>query len=334
MKLRKILCLALVGTMIFSMPVFAAECTEGGNVINIVNEDADSILFKNLTGTENVADCSDFVSVDTLKGKFNMEFNADEAMALASSGDKYEPNNSIATATGGLMGQKITATIHEGDVDWYKLEILDTSEPYSFVLMNIPSGCDYDMALFNSDLTGAYYNFQAGNTAEEFYININQTGTYYLAVQPNTGYSDYPYTLYFGPAFKNGDTGWRDPGLSFNFGYVPLGNDYDTYVPSQYYDLTNDSTIPNGSVMTTLDMTADGNGAYWIGFFKYIKEPSGYGMEQIGNLDRFVVPDMAYYVKQNWEIFGKIRHSNYFVWEPRILIGYKFIVTPQTMVYV
>lgn len=70
------------------------------------------------------------------------------------------------------------------------------------------------------------------------------------------------------------------------------------------------------------------------GFYKYIREPSGYGMEQLGNIQAFDVPDMAYYVKQNWQIWGKILYSYSFTWEPRILIGYKFIVTPQTMGYV
>lgn len=86
--------------------------------------------------------------------------------------------------------------------------------------------------------------------------------------------------------------------------------------------------------MTDLYMDNNGNGGSWGGFYKYIREPSGYGMEQIGNLQAFDVPDMAYYVKQNWQIWGKVLYSYSFEWRPRILIGYKFIVTPQTMGYV
>lgn len=135
-----------------------------------------------------------------------------------------------------MYGKKVTAPIHYAtDVDWYKLEIVDTFIPYSFVLMDIPRGCDYDMVLFNSDLSGAYYEFQEGNTTEEFYINVSQPGTYYVAVQPYAGFSDSPYTLYYGPAFQVGDTNWRDPEPSFNFGYIPQGNDYYTYVAGFLY---------------------------------------------------------------------------------------------------
>lgn len=332
MKIKRLLCMILAGSMMFSVTAFAAESTEE-NTISIVNEEADSILFEDLTEQEKIVTCDDFVSKDILSEKINIDLEANNLMTLASVGDQYESNNSVATATTGLMGKKVTATIHEGDVDWYKLEVVDISEPYSFVLMNIPSGCDYDMALFNSSLTGGYAEFQDGNTTEEFYININEPGTYYLAVQPNVGYSDSPYTLYFGPAFKNGSTGWRDPNLSFSFGYVPRGS-AATSVPAQSYNLTNDITIPNGSVLTDLMITDDGNAAEWAGFYKYIAEPSGYGMQQLGNIPTFVVPDMAYYVKQNWSIWGTIQYSTNFVWEPQIFMGYKFIVTPQTMRFV
>jgi hypothetical protein len=81
-------------------------------------------------------------------------------------------------------------------------------------------------------------------------------------------------------------------------------------------------------------ITADGNAADWAGFYKYIAEQSGYGMQQIGNIPTFSVPDVAYYVKQNWSIWGTILYSAYFVWKPQIYMGYKFIVTPQTMRFV
>lgn len=333
MKIKKILCLVLVGSMISSVPVFATENTEEENVITILNEEADNILFEDLAEQETIIDSDDFISADILSERFNLDFESSSIMALDSTGDQYEPNNSIETATTGLSGKKITATLHEGDVDWYKLEVVDTSQPYSFVLMNIPSGCDYDMLLINSDLTSGYAQFQDGNTNEEFYININQAGTYYVAVQANVGYSDTPYTLYFGPAYKTSSTGWRDPNLSFSFGYVPRGSAAKS-VPAQSYNLTNDTTIPDGAVLTSLMITADGNAADWAGFYKYIAEPSGYGMQQIGNLPTFNVPDMAYYVKQNWSIWGTIEYSTYFVWEPQIYMGYKFIVTPQTMRFV
>lgn len=334
MKTIKKVCgiLAIAVTVVSSFPlaVFAAD-TNNNDTIEIVNEKSESILLEDLQTQYGIATSEDFVSADLLKDKF---FSKSFSKDLLRDGDQYEPNNMISTATTGLMGHKISATLHDGDVDWYKFDAIDVSEPYSFVLMNIPSNCNYDMALFNSDFTGAYYNFQDGNASEAFYITLNSTGTYYVAVQSSSGFSSSPYTLYFGPAFKTGNTGWRSTGLTFNFGYIPQGNTYYTSVSPQHYNLTNDNSIPNGSVMTQLYIDNNGNGGNWGGFYKYIREPSGYGMEQYGNLQAFDVPDMTYYVKQDWEIWGKLLYSYSFIWQPNILIGYKFVVTPQTMGYV
>ena len=125
MKIKKILCMALASSMIFSVPVFAAE---ENNVVSIENENADSILFEDMAAQEQIVSCDDFVSLDTYAERFDLESIPDDIVTLASTGDKYEPNNSVATATTGLMGKKVTATIHEGDVDWYKLEVYDTSQ--------------------------------------------------------------------------------------------------------------------------------------------------------------------------------------------------------------
>lgn len=37
------------------------------------------------------------------------------------------------------------------------------NEPLSIILYNIPSGCDYDLYLFNSDQSGWYTDFQEGS---------------------------------------------------------------------------------------------------------------------------------------------------------------------------
>ncbi|MEE1258407.1 MAG: hypothetical protein UHN47_18170 [Lachnospiraceae bacterium] len=329
MKVKRVLSLVLILSMMFSMPVLAAEDVRA----EVEYKQADEILMTDLTNEKEVVSENSFKSSENIKDRFK---NTVERNVFSRSiGDAYESNNSEKTATVGMSGKKVSATIHaNGDVDWYKLEVVDTSIPYAFVLMNIPTGCDYDMALFSEDLKSAYYQFQEGNTLEEFYIYLNEPGTYYVAVQPYSGYSSYPYTLYFGSAYKYGDTGWRDSNLEFDFGYIPQGNKYYTTVAPQYYNLTNDISIPDGAVMTDLYMNNHGNGGDWGGFYKYIKEPSGYGMELLGNIECFNVPDMAYYVKQNWAIWGKVLYSYNFTWEPSIYIGYKYVVTPQTMRFV
>lgn len=336
MKIKKLLCMALACSMIFSVPVFAAEesdvVTEDNSSISITNDNVDRALFEDLAEQHTIVSSDDFVSLDALPERFNMESITNDIMVTASSGDQYEPNNTPATATQSLIGQKIKATIHdENDWDWYKFDVLDTTNPYSFVLTDIPNGCDYDLFLVNSDLEIEYYNLQEGNTTEQFYIKFAEVGTHYISVQSYSGYSNSPYTLYFGPSYKVGDTNWLS-GWSFSFGNVPRGSNPKSVSP-QYLNLTNDSSIPDGARMTMLYMTADGNTTEWAGFYKYMVAPSGNTLRQIGNLQKFDVPEMAYLVKQNWQIYGTIQYSKYFTWTPKILIAYKFGVTPETMGY-
>lgn len=46
------------------------------------------------------------------------------------------------------------------------------------------------------------------------------------------------------------------------------------------------------------------------------------------------IPEDQYYVKQNWSLWGTIQYSQYFTWQPRYFIEYKFVVAPQTLFYV
>ena len=247
---------------------------------------------------------------------------------LLRSGDQYESNDDIAHATTGLVGTKLHATIHDtSDWDVYEIDILDTSEYYSFVLMDIPSGCDYQMAVVDSTYNG-WANYSSGNAYEFFAKQFDTLGTYYVIIYSASGCSDTPYTLYFGKSFKNGNTGWMDPHFTFSFGNVPHGG-YNELSP-QVLDLSNDASIPT-SVLTQLYVSTEGNGGQWAGFTKYVQYENSQTMSIIGNLESFSIPDMTYYTKTQWKIWGSVQYSQYFTWTPRILMGYKFIVAPQTM---
>ena len=308
-RVKKVVAFALALTMLMGMGTmaFAAEnesepvCAEG--------------LVESVSFTENA------VSIESLNGRFAINQVTDGPALASVAGDQYEPNNSFATATSGLMGRKIAATLYEGDVDWYELNITDTSLDYAFILMNIPNGCDYDMVVVNSDGAG-YAKFQEGTTAESFYLTFNETGTFYVGVQ-----------AYSGPAIQNGSTGWRDPGLSYNFGNVPRGSSVKS-VPAQNINLTNDSSIPDGAVLSKIRITDDGTNREWAGFYKYLSTSSGNTFSQIGNLEVMTIPEDQYYVKQNWSLWGTIQYSQYFTWQPRYFIEYKFVVAPQTLFYV
>lgn len=105
----------------------------------------------------------------------------------------------------------------------------------------------------------------------------------------------------------------------------------------QIYDLRNDSTIPDGSVVNWFYLDADGTGGTWGGFHKKVLAASKQDQyyEQFGGIDLINLPtDTDFPVKQQWGITGKINYSLNFVWEPNICIDYKFPVIIANMNFV
>ena len=194
--MKKTLRKALQGILAFAvalscmiMPVSAEEKTD-------VNDIPEGVEIKHLSA-------NDFLPISQLEPRVAAKLNGfrnslSRETAVAGTGDQYEPNNSIAEATTGMQGKLIQATIHsETDMDFYRFEVT-ANEPLSILLFNIPSGCDYDLYLFNHDQTGWYTDFQDGSVSEEFYISLDKSGTYYVAVDSHSGCSNSPYSLYFG----------------------------------------------------------------------------------------------------------------------------------------
>ena len=341
MKLKRIFGLVLAVCMLLSTSVFAQTTSYDGVLVK--NQNVEKVLSSDLEKNPNFFGKADFSNPipNSMRDKLKSapaRVTSNNISDLAVDGDAYESNNSYSTATQGLKGRLVRANIHsDSDVDWYSFDVtqyeVNSGQYFSFVLSNIPLNCDYDMFVASSDFTGVMYNIQSGSTPEEFFVTFNKAGTYYVVIQTASGYSSSNYNLYFGSAYKSKSTEWRSTGLSFNFGYIPTGRDYNTWSSWQSYNLTNDSTIPNGSVVSDIYLDDNGNGAYWIGFYKAIKDANGYGMVQFGNIDNMNFPEMTYYVKQNWFINGYVSSCNYFVWNPNIKIDYIFIVQSSTLGY-
>ncbi len=322
-SIRHILQSIMATILIFScliMPVSAETKVDISELPNEVNE------IKHLSA-------NDFLPISSLNPEVAEKLNkvknsfSKGVMSIANAGDQYEPNDSIVTATTGVQGKLIQATIHsETDMDFYRFEVMD-NEPLSILLYNIPSGCDYDLYLFNSDQTGWYTDFQDGSLAETFYISLDSPGTYYVAVDSNSGYSNNSYSLYFGKSYVYGGTGWINPNLSFSFGSVPRGTTKTSLTKN--INLTNVVSIPDGAVVEKFYLSKEGTGGDYAGFYKYLKPASGNTIQQHGAIQLMEVPANTL-VKQNWEIWGSVEYSNYFTWEPRYFIQYKFFVTPYT----
>ena len=179
-------------------------------------------------------------------------------------------------------------------------------------------------------MSGWYTDFQNGTTAETFYISLDEPGTYYVAVDSNSGYSSSPYSLYFGPSYVTRNTGWINPGMSFAFGNVPHGT--TKTLPAQNFNLTNATSIPNNATVSQFYLSSDGTGGTYGGFYKYLKPASGSTVSVLGGIQVIPLPTNTP-VKQNWQIWGSVQYSNYFTWQPQILIAYEFFVTPATTIY-
>lgn len=265
-------------------------------------------------------------------------------IALTATVDSYEPNNYPNVATNGRYNKMTYGTIHEArDVDYYKIEVIDASKPISIFLTRIPAGCDYDLFLIQYDsvkgeITKAYYDHQTGSTPETLYGTVEE-GTYYVVVQGNqdvqNNFSSTNYALYIGDYYKTDYFGYVSTGLKISFGNIPVGNETPVYRGWYTYDLTNAKDIPDDATVTDLYLTGGGNGAHWIGFYKMVAA-AGQGLQlqdALGQVDLMYKGGGVLKVKQQWLIGGHILASSNFVWEPQILMGYRYAAVPANMKY-
>lgn len=197
------------------------------------------------------------------------------------------------------------------------------------------------MYLFKYDpeigLQGAYYDTKTGTTPETIYGTLGEEGIYYVAVQGNqtlqNNFSSSTYTLYIGDYYKTDYFGYVDTGLNISFGDIPVGNEVPVYRGWYTYDLSNDKNIPDDAYVTDIYLTGGGNGAYWIGFYKMMAAADqGLQLEdKLGQVNLMYKGENRLRVKQKWLIGGHILASSNFVWEPQILMGYRYAAVPANI---
>ncbi|MBW4082528.1 hypothetical protein [Paenibacillus sp. S150] len=268
-------------------------------------------------------------------------------LALDSTGDAFENNNGPTLATTTQFNKVTRATIHEDvDSDWYKFTVtpsdISNNRVYSFILTNIPGLCDYDMYLAtynNSELGVVYYDLKDNALSEAFYLTFLTAGDYYVVIQgkdghSDTNFSDTPYALYFGDYYRTGSFPSADTGLSINFGNVPVGNTTPVYRGYYAYDLTNNTAIPDGAIVDHFYLSADGNGAYWIGFMKMLLAAGqNVSFTQYGGIPLMDTGNSTLYVKQLWGIGGYLIASTNFVWQPKVQITYTYPLVLSNLHY-
>lgn len=327
MKLKNKVAMLLAVSMMASL----------GSVATVNAEEIDE-EFPILTEDSDFENVPEIGSLDQYKGSsFDDVIMDNSGIALAAAtGDSYEANNGPNVATSGRYNKVTYGSIHDAsDVDWYTIEVLDDTKPISVFLTNIPNGCDYDMYLLQYDpqvgITTMYYNIKSGNESEELAGTVEEIGTYYVVIQasssiPDNNFSSSNYALYMGDYYMVGQHGYVDTGLDISFGNIAVGNTTPVYKQWYTYDLRNDASIPDDAIVTKIYLTGNGNGAYWLGFYKMLAAgDQGIQLEQkLGQVDLMYSGDNRLIAKQRWLIGGNILASKGFVWEPKILIAYKY----------
>jgi subtilisin family serine protease len=102
--------------------------------------------------------------------------------------DSYEPNDGRLVATPITAGNTIAATINVNtDEDWF---VLDTAKigKLNVTLKSIPTDCDYDLEVYESDGTTLIDGSYSSSCNDEKITKIiNETGKYYIRVYNGTG---------------------------------------------------------------------------------------------------------------------------------------------------
>jgi len=112
-------------------------------------------------------------------------------------------------------------------------------------------------------------------------------------------------------------------GMKFDFGYKNYGSSGPWLSPYQEINLSNASFVPNQALISKLYISDDSNRAYWIGFYKLVN-----GVQQMGGMQGpLSLPENQYYVKQLYQVQGKITRSDGFVWEPKMKVDYLYPLT-------
>ena len=101
--------------------------------------------------------------------------------------DVYEPNDNSVTAQSIEDGIPVYATLNiNSDEDWLFIDVAE-NEKLSVTLKNIPAGCDYDLEVYNTDLTRCYSSYASGNSNEKVDRLIETPGRYYIRVYSYMG---------------------------------------------------------------------------------------------------------------------------------------------------
>lgn len=169
---------------------FALTYTVGATVYNYYGK-----LKKSFLEEENkyITESYDIVNNNYEQNPIVAANNLNDDIALLSTVSESESNNTIGTADKISSDDDVYGTISSAsDIDWYKITF-SSSGVANFWLGNVPSGCNYQLQLYNSSgalLTGSY-NASGLQELISFY-SVSAT-TYYIKIYTASGYSTSQY---------------------------------------------------------------------------------------------------------------------------------------------
>lgn len=257
MKIRRILSLILVCSMLFCVPVMAEE-----NNVDSYDAEVASLEYLESISLEK----REPIALNS--GQINELFAEEGIRAHTDTPDAYESNDTITTAfpynqvsvvTSEMtskydlysLGMRHSGLHSENDEDWFSIN-LSAGEDYFVDLRNIGQSNWYiELYYIKSDNTGYFYTTNPEEMPvfekwpeKYFYFTAKDTGTYYIRISSGNDWSnEMDYFFYVGPAIQY-----------FNivdmptYGMVQLfGSDYATYT----LDLSDDA-VPEVTAIVNL----------------------------------------------------------------------------------
>lgn len=106
-----------------------------------------------------------------------------------------ESNNTSGTANPVSTGDIVRGAINPvGDRDWFRV-VFPASGVLNLSLSNIPSGCDYELCLYDSSVNPIATSLTPGSVDEHISYNVTAGRIYYIQVYAYQGTSSSLYTL-------------------------------------------------------------------------------------------------------------------------------------------
>ncbi len=127
---------------------------------------------------------------------FSLLLSISFSSTVFAASNETEPNDTMANANAISSGSTVKGKIStSSDVDFYKMPIM-YSGTRVITLSDIPSGCDYDLYLYDAKGNLISYSRASGNKDESITKSMEVQEQYYICVKNSSGYSSSSdYTL-------------------------------------------------------------------------------------------------------------------------------------------